>query len=34
MCWGADDRGQLGQGLIDAALDTNAHPTPVTVKFQ
>jgi alpha-tubulin suppressor-like RCC1 family protein len=34
MCWGANDRGQLGQGLIDAALDTNAHPTPVTVKFQ
>lgn len=34
MCWGADDRGQLGQGLIDASLDTNAHPTPVTVKFQ
>jgi alpha-tubulin suppressor-like RCC1 family protein len=34
MCWGANDRGQLGQGLIDASLDTNAHPTPVTVKFQ
>ena len=34
MCWGADNNGQLGQGLIDAALDTNAHPTPVTVKFQ
>jgi len=34
MCWGANDRGQLGQGLIDASVDTNAHPTPVTVKFQ
>ncbi len=34
MCWGANDRGQLGQGLLDASLDTNAHPTPVTVKFQ
>lgn len=33
MCWGADDRGQLGQGLVDAALDTSAHPQPVTVKF-
>ncbi len=33
MCWGADDRGQLGQGLIDAAVDALPHPTPVTVKF-
>jgi alpha-tubulin suppressor-like RCC1 family protein len=34
MCWGADSNGQLGQGLIDAAVDNNAHPTPVTVQFQ
>ncbi len=34
MCWGADNNGQLGQGLIDASVDNNAHPTPVTVQFQ
>ncbi|HSQ62361.1 MAG TPA: hypothetical protein VLM85_04080 [Polyangiaceae bacterium] len=35
MCWGANDRGQLGQGLVDGGvpMDTSPHPTPVTVVF-